>query len=233
MSAHPADPDWRGRFDTSSFASRQKKYEMPSPFWGRIDSVFACIDSLKKQRLTTMVSGMGTGKSTVALAVLATLQKRAKEDGGVYMYKDGVFMVDCVPITSYERLYFSIGQVMGLIVRSMKEFGHYIRSCQMLIVLDGVHEIVKLGLDNMQKLIYDLLEEVPGLSLLITSRSALAVPYESIFKMPPADDSTLSKIIRHFATVPVHSGDMIMNWLYGNPLVARCASALLTVVKPK
>jgi hypothetical protein len=125
------------RYDNKSFIQRQKQIEMPKPFWGRSDEVSSCIEALKTHRLTTIVGGAGCGKSSVAQAVIATLQDRAKQNDGVYMYRDGICFVDCVPITSYERLCFMIGQTIGLIVTSTKEFGHHIRDSQMLIVLDG------------------------------------------------------------------------------------------------
>jgi len=125
------------RYDNKSFIHRQKQMDMPKPLWGRSDEVNTCIDALKTHRLTTIVGGAGCGKSTVAQAVIATLQDRAKQNNGVYMYRDGICFIDCVPITSYERLCFMIGQTIGLIVTSTKEFGHHIRDSQMLVVLDG------------------------------------------------------------------------------------------------
>ena len=82
----------------------------------------------------------------------------------------------------------------------------------------------------MQKLVYELLELAQGTTILLTSQKPLAVPYENVMGLPPLDDNALSKIIRmHCSHHHVYSGDMIMHWLYGNPIAARCAAALLSV----
>jgi hypothetical protein len=111
---------------------------MPSPLYGQNSSIFAIMDALVHNRLTTVISDMGGGKSTVVQAVLYTLQERARKNGGIYMYADGVFRINCHAVASFERLYFMLGESLGLICTSVTEFLHFIKDSMLLLVLDGV-----------------------------------------------------------------------------------------------
>jgi len=222
------------KYNAAPFVERQREIGMPEPFYGRAESVLACIEAVRQCRLTTMVGGVGVGKTSVVRAMLHTLQQRALGQGGVYMYRDGVFIVDCSKLHSFERIHFAIGQELGLVVSSASELHYYMANCMMLLVLDGVHNLTKIDLARMQRIVTDLLDKSPGLTLFVTNRTAVSVPFENIMSLPPMDDKDLSKIVRDRCfTCQVHSGDILMRWLYGNPLVARFSAAMLWVVKTK
>jgi hypothetical protein len=111
---------------------------MPTPLFGRNESIFATIKSLEENRLISITGDMGGGKSALVQAVLFTLQERARHHGGIYMYTDGVFRVNLHSVDSFARLYFMLGECLGLICTSVTEFLHFIKDSMLLMVLDGV-----------------------------------------------------------------------------------------------
>lgn len=128
-------------------------------------------------RLFTLVGPPGIGKTTLGLAVAAHLQEH---------FADGVTIVPLVTVTDAQMVGPAMMTALGLAesnrsVRSPKvRLVDYLRRRQMLLLLDNFEQVTPAT-----PLLVELLQECPGLHLLVTSRAALRVRAEQRFNVPP------------------------------------------------
>jgi predicted ATPase/DNA-binding CsgD family transcriptional regulator len=151
---------------------------LPSPltsFVGRMTERAALTDALDAHRLVTAVGPGGVGKTRLALSVVAGMADR---------FADGVWFVDLVPVTDPSMIAPGIAAALGLGEHQGRSAEDtvvgWLAVRETLLVLDNCEHL----LDGVGALLERLLAASPGLSVLVTSRARLLVPFESVFPVP-------------------------------------------------
>ena len=184
---------------------------LPAPltsFVGRTAERAALAAALQAYRLVTAVGPGGVGKTRLALSVVADVADR---------YGDGAWYVDLVPVTDPAMVAPAIAAALGLGERQGRSSEDsvlgWLASRQALLVLDNCEHL----LDGMPALVERLLAGSPRLTVLLTSRARLLVPFEWVFPVPglsldadggPGDAVELFAIRAAAAGSPVAAGDM-------------------------
>jgi hypothetical protein len=129
----------RDKFDPNQdLFELQTEFEEPSPFIGRTEAVLHVLSCLQHHRLSNIVGEMGSGKTTVAVMVLYTLQQRARDaPDGRYMYRDGVFKVSCINMRTLHELVFVLGGTIGRLTSDLNELVLVLKEKNFFLVLDG------------------------------------------------------------------------------------------------
>jgi predicted ATPase/transcriptional regulator with XRE-family HTH domain len=149
-----------------------------APLLGREQTIKTVVHRLLDHtgRLFTLVGPPGIGKTTLGLAVAAHLQAS---------FVDGVWYVPLVTVTDPEMVGPAIMAALGLAeskgsTRSPKSrLLDYLRRKQTLLLLDNFEQLTPAT-----SLLVDLLQECPGLHVLVTSRTALRSRAEQRFTVP-------------------------------------------------
>ena len=148
---------------------------LPSPltsFVGRAAERAALADALAAHRLVTAVGPGGVGKTRLALSVIPDVAGR---------YADGAWYVDLVPVTDPVMVAPAITAALGLGERQGRSSEDivlgWLAQREVLLVLDNCEHL----LDGMAVLLERLLAGSPRLSVLVTSRARLLVPFERVF----------------------------------------------------
>ncbi len=144
-------------------------------FIGRVAERDAIAAALEEHRLVTALGPGGVGKTRLALAVLADVAGR---------YADGGWYVDLVPVIDPDQVGAAIAAVLGIHERQGRSLadaiGSWLADRELLLVLDNCEHLV----DGVASLLEQLLLASPGLTVLATSRTRLAVPFEWVFPVP-------------------------------------------------
>ena len=180
---------------------------LPSPltsFVGRAAERAALAAALGTHRLVTAVGPGGVGKTRLALSVVTEVAGR---------YVDGAWYVDLVPVTDPAMVAPAIAAALGLGERQARSaedtvFG-WLAPRQALLVLDNCEHL----LDGMPVLLERLLAGSPRLSVLVTSRARLLVPFEWVFPVPglciAADDGAPGDAVELFLTRAAAAGSAL------------------------
>jgi predicted ATPase len=151
---------------------------LPAPltsFVGRVAERTALAAALEAHRLVTAVGPGGVGKTRLALSVLGDLADR---------YADGAWYVDLVPVTDPAMVAPAIAAALGLGERQGRSSEDivlgWLAPREVLLILDNCEHL----LDGMPALVERLLTGSPRLSVLLTSRARLLVPFEWVFPVP-------------------------------------------------
>ncbi|HEY2285194.1 MAG TPA: LuxR C-terminal-related transcriptional regulator, partial [Streptosporangiaceae bacterium] len=198
----PEAPGSRGRAEVAL---------LPVPltsFVGRAAERAALAAALGEHRLVTAVGPGGVGKTRLALSVVGDMAGR---------YDDGAWYVDLVPVTDPVMVAPAIAAALGLGERQGRSSEDivlgWLASRQALLVLDNCEHL----LDGMVALVERLLAGCPRLSVLLTSRARLLVPFEWVFPVPglsvrtdggPGDAVELFAARTAAAGSPLAAGDM-------------------------
>ena len=151
---------------------------LPSPltsFVGRAAERAALAAALGTHRLVTAVGPGGVGKTRLALSVVTEVAGR---------HADGAWYVDLVPVTDPAMVAPAIAAALGLGERQARSAEDtvlgWLAPRETLLVLDNCEHL----LDGMPVLLERLLAGSPRLSVLVTSRARLLVPFEWVFPVP-------------------------------------------------
>ena len=148
-------------------------------------------------RLVTIVGPGGIGKSRLALQVAAELAQQ---------FIDGVAFVGLASLASVDRLPIALAEATGC---SFEDTGDvrsqlvdYLRPKHLLVLLDSIEHLLDDGASI--ELVANLLEQAPGLALLVTSRERLNLQREWVFELQglstpplpraPSDHATQAQI---------------------------------------
>ena len=144
-------------------------------FVGRVAERAALTDALDAHRLVTAVGPGGVGKTRLALSVVAGIADR---------FADGVWFVDLVPVTDPSMIAPVIAAALGLGEHQGRSAEDtvvgWLAVRETLLVLDNCEHL----LDGVVALLERLLAASSGLSVLVTSRARLLVPFEWVFPVP-------------------------------------------------
>jgi DNA-binding SARP family transcriptional activator/predicted ATPase len=165
----------RGQLRADNRAARPLLHHFPAqftPFLGREAEVEAVVAYLSEPatRLLTITAPGGMGKTRLAIAAAGKLADESE-------FTDGIYFVALAGVSSFNLLPSALAQSLGLNLAGQSEpeeqIIHHLYDKKMLILLDNVEHL----LDGVEWLVR-LLEEAPGLKLLVTSREALNVRAE-------------------------------------------------------
>ena len=126
-------------------------------------------------RLLTFTGPPGIGKTRLALAVAAELPDQ---------FEDGVYFVNLAPITEPSLVPSAIAQALG--VREvggeslLDTLGNELRDKHLLLVLDNFEQVVEAA-----PAVARLMQAVPRVKALVTSREVLHLTGEKDFPVPP------------------------------------------------
>ncbi len=157
------------------FGSRHNLPRQLNRFVGREREIDTVRELLGSTRLLTLTGAGGCGKTRLALEVAL----RAL-DG----YPDGIWLAELAPITDpgvlAQRL-LTVLMVPGVLGRPpLATLAEHLRDKRALLVLDNCEHIV----DACALVAQSLLGECPTLSIVATSREALSIPGEVIWRVP-------------------------------------------------
>jgi predicted ATPase len=126
-------------------------------------------------RLLTLTGPGGTGKTRLALRAAAEQIDR---------FADGVFFVDLAGARNNDAVVALIGAAVGLTETRERspidDLKRQMRPQEVLLVLDNFEQVTIAA-----PTLVELLEECPGLKVLVTSREALHVRGENLLPVPP------------------------------------------------
>jgi predicted ATPase/transcriptional regulator with XRE-family HTH domain len=127
-------------------------------------------------RLITLLGSGGIGKTRLSLKLAAEL---------VPHFKDGIWFIELAAVTNPALITQTIALELGIgegIERSFDEaLSRYLHSRQTLVVLDSCEHLI----ESCAWLVEKLLQTCPNLFIMTTSREALQIGPETVWRIPP------------------------------------------------
>jgi predicted ATPase/DNA-binding winged helix-turn-helix (wHTH) protein len=153
---------------------------------GREDVIPTLSAQLVAARLVTIVGSGGVGKTTIAIAVAQNLLENFAGD---------VLFVDFGALSGPDMVSSTLASLLGLTIGSgdsIPSLVAFLRDKRMLLILDNCEHVIEAAAALATK----LLLAAPHVHILTTSREALRVPGERVFKLSPLafppDDTKLT-----------------------------------------
>ena len=144
-------------------------------FVGRRNELLELHGVLASSRLLSLTGAGGVGKTRLALRLARDV---------VNDFSDGVWLVDLAPLSVPDLVAQTIATALGVREdpqRSVREaLLDELRDRQLLLVLDTCEHLIA----ACAELVEALLREAPGLRILATSREALGVSGETVYRVP-------------------------------------------------
>jgi predicted ATPase/DNA-binding CsgD family transcriptional regulator len=150
---------------------------MPVPltsFVGRSTEMAELATALRESRLVSAVGPGGAGKTRLAISTAHDVTSN---------YRDGIRFVDLVPVTDPAGLQAAVAQACGATPSSRRSpvdaIISTLRPEEVLLVLDNCEHLV----NAVAVLTERLVSGCPTLTILVTSRARLAVPFERVYRL--------------------------------------------------
>ena len=144
-------------------------------FIGRENEMQVIRQLIGKQRLVTLIGAGGCGKTRLSIEVAIQL---------IEDYEDGVWFVDLAPISFEDLVAKEITEVLKIkelpnqpIIETLID---KIKDKNLLIILDNCEHLVRVCAE----IAVNLVQSVPGLKILATSREALCITGEHVYRVP-------------------------------------------------
>ncbi len=151
---------------------------LPPPltsFIGREREMQEARTLLASSRLLTLIGPGGTGKTRLSLQ-LAADQLSA--------FKDGVWLVELAPLSDPAFIVSAIASVLGLHevpgIPLMSIVIDYLRAKELLLILDNCEHLVEASAHTANQ----LLQACPQLKIIASSREALGIHGETVYRVP-------------------------------------------------
>jgi predicted ATPase/DNA-binding CsgD family transcriptional regulator len=145
-------------------------------FVGRKQERVALGEVIRAHRQVTAVGPGGVGKTRLALAVAADAMTE---------FADSMCFVDLVPVTDPAMVAGAVAAALGIGEQQGRSLADSVVSAladrHALLVLDNCEHVR----DGVTPLVERLLAGCPRLTVLVTSRARLMVPFEHVFSVPP------------------------------------------------
>jgi predicted ATPase len=143
-------------------------------FVGRESEVAEIAGLLTEHRLVTLVGSGGIGKTRTSLAVAANLLESMA---------DGVWFVELAPLASGDYIPTTVAQALGLTLASegdaLANLGRALKDKRALLVFDNCEHLV----DDAARVISLVVRGCPSVKVLASSRQALSIDGECVFRM--------------------------------------------------
>lgn len=159
--------------------SPQKLPLQLTSFLGRDGEMAEVERLLTTSRLLTLTGAGGSGKTRLALQVASQI---ASQHLG--QFKNGVFFVNLAPLTDPNLVAATIAQTLGLreapgrpLLDTLKA---YLQDKEVLLLLDNFEQVLQAAPQ-----VGELLQAVPDLKVLVTSREPLHLHGEQLYRVPP------------------------------------------------
>ena len=165
---------------------------------GRADDIQAITNLLASERFVTIVGSGGVGKTTVAVAVAHDLIESF--GGGALFFDLGTLVAPDLTVTA-------VASMLGLPIRSddaTPSLVAHLRDKRMLLVFDTCEHVV----EAIAPLAERIFATAPQMHILATSREALRVEGEHVYKLgplavPPEDPGLTAAVARTFPAIQV------------------------------
>jgi predicted ATPase/DNA-binding winged helix-turn-helix (wHTH) protein len=158
---------------------------------GRVNDVAKLAAQLTSERLVTIVGAGGVGKTTVAVAVAHEVTEA---------FAGAVLFVDLGMLSDPKLAATAVASMLGLSIQSddaTPALIAYLRDRRFLLVLDTCEHLI----EAVAALASHILQAAAGVHILATSREALRVEGEHIYKLDPLacppDDPMLTAALAH------------------------------------
>lgn len=142
---------------------------------GREAEVGGVKADLASHRLVTLTGSGGVGKTRLAIEVGWSLLKR---------YPDGVWLAELAPLTDAQLVTSTIGAALGVNLSApttpIEALTSALRTRQLLLIIDNCEHVI----GEAARVSEVLIRTCVHLSILATSRERLAIPGESIVRVP-------------------------------------------------
>ncbi|MBI1743002.1 tetratricopeptide repeat protein [Candidatus Acetothermia bacterium] len=147
-----------------------------SSFVGRKREVSELKQLLSKTDLLTVTGIGGCGKTRLALSVATALAPE---------YADGIGWIELAALTEAELIPQAIASVLGLREERnrplLATLSEYLKSRELLLILDNCEHLIA----GCARVVDALLRSCPHMQILATSREALGITGETVWKTPP------------------------------------------------
>ena len=161
-------------------------------FIGRQQALEQIREQLRRSRIVTLVGAGGTGKTRLSLEVAGQL---------VADFPDGVWLVELAQLTDAALVPGAIAAALGARAEGdtppMALIESTLRGQRVLLLLDNCEHVI----DEAARAAQTLLRSLPRLQLLATSRQALGIEGETLYRVPSlsmperADSATPADVI--------------------------------------
>jgi predicted ATPase/class 3 adenylate cyclase/DNA-binding CsgD family transcriptional regulator len=159
---------------STAVASQHLPVQLTS-FVGRDAQLTQLRELLGEHRLVTLTGAGGVGKTRMAIQIAAQI---------IGQFADGVWYVDLAPITDPAVVAVTVARALGLPDQqgrsTMDSLLRFVRDRRMLVVLDNCEHL----LDASAEVVVALFGAAAGLTLLATSREAIGVAGEAMWRVP-------------------------------------------------
>jgi predicted ATPase/class 3 adenylate cyclase len=203
-------------------------------FIGRERELADAQEKLEEARLLTLIGPGGTGKTRLSLQIAAEQLPN---------FRDGVWLVELAPITDPALIVSTIASVFELReVRNIPFISillDYLRGKQLLLILDNCEHLVEAS----AQIASQLLHTCPQLKIIASSREALGIDGETVYRVPSLldDEATRLFIERarkaeprfHVTKDNASSIAQICSRLDGIPLAIELAAARVKLFTPE
>ncbi len=203
-------------------------------FVGRSREISEITAFLEKSRLVTIVGTGGLGKTRTALRLGA----------GAFLAdgSSGVWFIELAPLTDGALIAGAIAHAVGVALPAdgdpNAELASAFRTRRLLLILDNCEHLV----DSVAKLVSLLLRECPLVSVLATSRQALGIAGETVYRLSALDDAEAvalfvaraqaTNVRFNMSDADAHIITKICRQLDGIALAIELAAARMNVLTP-
>jgi len=165
-----------------SDAARITNLPIPATsFIGRKTELAQIKSALQNNRVLTITGPGGSGKTRIAIQ--ATLELLGQ--GGSSHYPQGVWWVDLTAVTISAQVPQAVGRVLGAAERpsqtAAETVTNFLRSRSLLLILDNCEHLVA----ACAELVETIQRNCANVTILATSREALAIPGEQVWRTTP------------------------------------------------
>jgi predicted ATPase/DNA-binding CsgD family transcriptional regulator len=233
-------------------APQGRRHNLPASltsFIGRHDSIDQLRQTLDRTRLVTLIGVGGVGKTRLAIELATEV---------LPTFRDGVWLIDLVPLTAADQIPYAVGLVLGMRENPRRfpidHLAGYLQSRQLLLILDNCEHLIA----GCAALAEELLRICPALHILATSREPLRAAGEVVWRVlplkvpveattrtrrPSAHQSEAEQLLIERATASrsdfqITSANAAAlagacRWLEGIPLALELAAAQLVFLTPQ
>lgn len=150
--------------------------QQTTSFIGRKKDLIEVKDLLQKTRVLTLSGMGGAGKTRLSLQVAADILDQ---------YNDGVWFIELAPLTDPALVPHAVAAALSIREEPghpvLQTLGTMLKAKRLLLVLDNCEHLV----DACARMVATLLQTCPTLQFFTSSREALGVPGEMIYRIPP------------------------------------------------